>query len=137
MEPMAAFLSAEWIERLAAVARDDPGLKEAVRGASFSVQQVVTGTANGTGDGTAAWYVRFENGTVEVGAGRTPDPDVVITESLEVATALSRGQTTPAEAFSTARLRLGGRVGLLVRHQRALERLAALTAAVHETTVYP
>jgi hypothetical protein len=137
MEPMAAFLSAEWIARLAAAARDDPELKEAARDSSFAVQQVVTGTGDGTGDGTVAWYVRFANGAVEVGAGRTPEPDVIITESLEAATAISRGELTPADAFSAARLRLGGRVGLLVRHQRAFERLAAVAAAVDETTTYP
>jgi putative sterol carrier protein len=130
---MAAFLSAEWVDELAAAARDDPELREAVAGASFAVQQVVTGAS----DGDAAWYVRFSGGAVEVGSGRTPDPDVMITESLETATALRRGRITPAEAFSAGRLRLGGQVGLLVRHQRAFDRLKAVVASVHARTTYP
>ena len=132
MGPMASFLSDEWLDQLAAAAQDDEELQTATTGVSLTVQQVVTG---GT-EGDVAWYVRLADGKVEIGPGRTTDADVVITESHETATAVSLGDLSPAEAFASGRLKLGGRVGLLVRHQRAFDRLAAAMATVHDATTY-
>ena len=131
MGPMASFLSDEWLDQLAAAAQDDEELQTATTGVSLTVQQVVTGGA----EGDVAWYVRLADGKVEIGPGRT-DADVMITESHETATAVSLGDLSPAEAFASGRLKLGGRVGLLVRHQRAFDRLAAAMATVHDTTTY-
>ena len=130
---MASFLSGEWLDQLAAAAHDDEDLRTATTGVALTVQQVVTGGP----DGEVAWYVRLADGKVEIGPGRTPDPDVVITESHATATEVSRGDLTPAEAFASGRLKLGGQIGLLVRHHHAFDQLAAAMAAVHDTTTYP
>ena len=133
MGRMAAFLSGAWLDEMAAAARDDEALRAATAGVSLTVQQVVTGTS---GD-DVAWYVRMADGDVQIVAGRAAGADVVITESADTAAAVCRGGLSPAEAFASGRLKLGGRVGLLARHQHAFDRLAAALATVHETTTYP
>jgi putative sterol carrier protein len=129
---MAAFLTDAWLEALAVAAHGDEELRAATAGVALTVQQVVTGA---DGD-DVAWYVRMADGDVEVRAGRAADADVVIIESADTAAAISRGGLSPAEAFASGRLKLGGQVGLLVRHQQAFGRLAAAVAAVHESTTY-
>jgi len=130
---MARFLSAEWLDQVAAAAHDDEELRAATTGVSLTVQQVVTGGP----DGDVAWHVRLGDGRVEIASGRAPDADVVITQSHETATAVSRGGLSPAEAFASGRLKLGGQVGLLVRHQRAFEQLGVALTAVRDGTTFP
>jgi putative sterol carrier protein len=130
---MARFLSAEWLEQVAAAAHDDEELRAATAGVSLTVQQVVTGGP----DGDVAWHVRLGDGKVDIASGRAPDADVVITQSLETATAVSRGGLSPADAFASGRLKLGGQVGLLVRHQRAFEQLGIALTAVRDETTFP
>jgi predicted aminopeptidase len=133
MGRMAAFLTDAWLDEMGAAARHDEALRAATAGISLTVQQVVTRT---TGD-DVAWYVRMADGDVSIVAGRTAAADVVITESADTAAALCRGGLSPAEAFASGRLKLGGRVGLLARHQHAFDRLVAALATVHEATTYP
>jgi putative sterol carrier protein len=129
---MAPFLSAEWLEQLAAVAHDDEELRAATVGVSLTVQQIVTMGP----EGEVAWHVRLDDGGVEIGSGRAPDAGVVITQSRETATAISRGDLSPAEAFASGRLKLAGQVGLLVRHQHAFEQLGIALAGVRDATVF-
>jgi hypothetical protein len=129
---MARFLSAPWLDELAAAVRDDEELEAATVGVSLTVQQVVTGGP----DGDVAWYVRLADGKAEIGTGRAADADVVITETYETATAVSRDGLSPAEAFARGRLKLAGRVGLLARHRAAFERLAGTLSTVRDLTTY-
>jgi putative sterol carrier protein len=129
---MAPFLSAQWLEQVAAAAHDDEELQAATVGVSLTVQQIVT-----TGpDGEVAWYVRLDDGELEIGPGRAPGAEVVITQSRETATAISRGGLSPTEAFASGRLKLGGQVGLLVRHQSAFEQLGIVLAGVRDATTF-
>ena len=130
---MAPFLSAEWLEQVAAAAHDSEELQAATAGVALTVQQVVTGGP----DGEVAWHVRLGDGEVEIGSGRAPDAEVVITQSHETAAAIGRGGLSPAEAFASGRLKLAGQVGLLVRHQQAFEQLGIALAAVRDTTTFP
>lgn len=130
---MAPFLSAQWLEQVAAAAHDDEGLQAATTGISFTVQQVVTGGP----DGEVAWHVRLGDGSVEIGPGRAPDAQVVITQSHETATAVGRGELSPADAFASGRLKMSGQVGLLIRHQRAFGQLGAALASVRDATTFP
>jgi putative sterol carrier protein len=74
---------------------------------------------------------------VEIGSGRAPDAEVVITQTHETAAAIGRGGISPAEAFASGRLKLAGQVGLLVRHQEAFEQLGIALAAVRDATTFP
>jgi len=130
---MARFLSAEWLEQVAAAVHDDEDLRAATAGVSLTVQQVVTGGP----DGEIAWHVRLGDGKVEIGTGRAHDAEVVITQSHETATAVGRGGLSPAEAFAAGHLKMAGQVGLLVRHQHAFEQLGIALTAVRDATTFP
>ena len=130
---MAPFLSVDWLAQLTAAAKSDDGLRAAAAGVSLTVQQIV----NGGPDGETAWYVRFKDSEIDVVAGRADDPDVVIHESLETATRVSRGELRPAEAFASGRLKISGQIGLLVRHNDVFARLRDALAPVHLETTYP
>ena len=130
---MAPFLSVDWLGQVAAAAKSDDGLRTAAGGVTLTVQQIVTGGP----DGDKAWYLRFIDGEVDVVAGRADGPDVVFRESLETATRVSRGELSPAEAFASGRLKIGGQIGLLVRHHDMFARLRDALAPVHDDTTYP
>ena len=130
---MARFLSAEWLDQVAAAAHGDQKLQAATAGVALTVRQVVTGGP----DGEVAWHVRLGDGTVQIGSGRVPDAEVVITQSHETATAVSRGRLSPAQAFASGRLKLSGQVGLLVRHQDAFAQLGITLATVRDATTFP
>jgi hypothetical protein len=132
MGAVAVFLSDEWVEQLEGAARAD-GSVAALGGVTLTLQQVVTGAP----DGDVAWHVRVADGDVHVGRGHAPGADVVITESYEVARAVSRGELSAGEALAAGRLQLEGAVSLLVTHRDALAHVQDMLAAVHERTTYP
>ncbi len=127
---MARFLSAEWLEQVAATAAADDDLRRASAGATVAVRQVVTGGPEGDVD----YVVRLDRGTVSVGPGGPAD--VEITEDYATAAAISQGLLTPAAAFAVGRLKLGGRVGLLVEHAPLFAALGGVFAASRVTTTY-
>jgi hypothetical protein len=130
---MARFLSAEWIGELAAAAQSDAGLRAAAEGVTLTVQQIV----NGGSDATAAWYVRFSSGEVDIVPGTAHEPDVVIREDLATATRISRGELSPSDAVASGSMKIGGRIGSLVRYQAVLSQLRRTLATVHDETTYP
>jgi hypothetical protein len=119
------FLSGEWLDRLAgAVSVASPA-------GSVSIHQRVTGGP----DGDVEYTLRLDHGsvTVERGPGTA---DVQVVQDYATAAEISRGVLSPAAAFATGRLRLGGEVASLVEHQEALATLGPLLAGVSEGTTY-
>jgi hypothetical protein len=131
MRTMPAFLSGEWFERLAEAMAASAHV-DTDHGA-ITVQHVVTDSP----DGEVSWFVRVANGAAKLERGRAPAPDVILTQDFSTASAVSRGELSPAAAFAAGRLRIGGRPGLLVRHHDTFSRLRDAAAAVHARTVYP
>ena len=127
---MAQFLSPAWLEQLAAAARDTADLPA---DAALTVQQVVRGGP----EGEVAWYVELTGGRARLSRGWADQAQVTIIEDYPTAVALGRGAISPATAFASGRLRVGGQVGLLVRHQEALAALHAAVAHVQRATTYP
>lgn len=119
------FLSGEWLDRLGeAVAVAAPT-------GSVSVHQRVTGGP----DGDVEYTLRLDGGAATVDRGPGP-ADVQIVQDYATAAAISRGALTPAAAFATGRLRLGGAVSSLVQHQEAFAALGPLLAGMAEETTY-
>jgi len=129
---MARFLSAEWLEQLAAAAALSDELRQASAGSTLAVRQVVTGGPEGDID----YVVRLDRGTVTVTAGGDGDTDVEITEDYATARAISQGQLAPSAAFAAGRLKLGGRVGLLVEHAPLFVALGEVFAGARPGTTY-
>ena len=126
------FLSAEWLEQLAAEAAASDALRRASADVTVAIRQVVTGGPEGDVD----YVVRLDRGSVSVSPGPDGPADVVITEDYATATAISQGLLTPAAAFAGSRLKLGGRVGLLVEHAPLFSALGGLFADVRAATTY-
>ncbi len=119
------FLSPEWLERMAAATAG------ASPGATVSIHQRVTGGP----DGDVEYTLRLAEGRVTVEPGPGP-ADVELVSDYETASAISRGDLSPANAFAAGRLRVRGSVSSLVAHQNALADLGTLLAGVAGATTY-
>lgn len=64
------------------------------------------------------------------------DADVEVVQDYATAAAISQGAITPAAAFASGRVRMGGRVGLLTQHREGLSRFGEALAALRESTSY-
>src|SRR5579884_1042780 len=98
----------------AAVAASE-ALRSRTAGIRLSVQQVVRDGAE-----EHCYVVRVDDGSVTVEPGRDVGADVTVTEDLETAAALSRGDLTPQVAFMTGRVRVSGDMATLMRSYEAL-----------------
>ena len=124
---MLAFLGPEWLDALARAA-------EAVRfppDLHLVLQQVVTG--NGP---DVRYHLVAEHGRLSVRTGQAAEPDLTLTQSYEVAAALSRGEINAQQALSAGSLKVSGNVELLVRHSRALTTVADVYAGLRAATAY-
>ncbi len=128
---MARFLSPEWLAEVEEAAGRDEGVRRTASMVDLTVRHVVRGGPQGD----VAYTVHIADGTVQVEPGAT-DGDVELTQDYSTAVAISQGAVTPAAAFATGRLKLGGRVDLLVRNGDALAALTDAFAQVRENTEY-
>lgn len=128
---MAAYLSPAWFDDLNATARSDDRLPAATGGARVVIQQVVTGPPV-----DARYWVRIDDGVVEVGPGDAERPDATVTQSYPTAAAVSRGELAVEDAILAGHTRLSGDIGVLVRHQAALLGVATALDAVRNRTTY-
>ena len=128
---MARFLSPEWLAEMAVAAAGSEALRDKPTGVGVSVRQVVLDGP----DGDVAYTVRIDGGTVTV----VPDGeagDLEITSDYATASEISQGRLSPAAAFASGRLKLGGRVGVLARHAGVLGGLGDVFASLRGTTEY-
>lgn len=128
MHSVVAFLAPEWLEALGRAA-------EVVRFPAdlhLVLQQVVTDVEGRD----VRYHLVAEDGRLSVRPGPAAEADLTLTQSYEVAAALSRGELNAQQALSAGRLKVSGNVELLVRHGRALTALADVYAGLREQTVY-
>jgi SCP-2 sterol transfer family protein len=131
------FLGPEWMDALGRAAGRlvlPPELR-------LTLQQVVTdldgpGVRGPAEKAEVRYHLVVEDGCLSVRPGQAPAPDLTLTQSYELAVALSRGDTNAQQALSAGRLRVSGNVELLVRHARALTSLADVYAELREATDY-
>ena len=132
---MPRFLSPEWLEQAAsaALATEPASNETAPTGGycSVAVRQVVDGA-----DGRVEYVVRLAGGKFGIHPGEAGPVDVEIVSSYEVAAAIHRGELSPAVAFGVGRLKLGGRIGLLVEHREDFARFAGVLDGLRATTTY-
>ncbi len=128
MPPVLAFLAPDWLEALGRAA-------EAVRfpaGLGLVLQQVVTDVDGGD----VRYHLVAGDGRLSVVPGQAAAPDLTLSQSYEVAVALSRGELNAQQALSAGLLKISGNVELLVRHGRALTALADVYAGLRDRTAY-
>jgi SCP-2 sterol transfer family len=128
---VARFLSPDWLAQMAAAAGESEALREAAGRIDLSVRQVVRGGP----DGDVTYTVRLARGAVTVDPGDGAG-DVEVGSDYPTAAAISQGRLSPAAAFATGRLKLGGRVGALAGHTGVLTGLADVFGSLRATTEY-
>jgi SCP-2 sterol transfer family len=87
-------------------------------------------------EGTVRWHITIEGRRVELAGGPAPQPDLRFTANYATAAAIARGELSAQRAFAEGRLRVGGDLSLLVRHQQALATVNDAMAWVRAETTY-
>ena len=129
---MAAYLSAAWFEDVNAAARADRSIATTTAGAHVTIQQLVTGGPSGD----VPYWLRVDDGVLEIGPGHAERPDATVAQSYGTATAVARGELSVEQAVLEGRVRLSGDVSVLLRHAAALAGLAAAFGEVRDRTTY-
>jgi putative sterol carrier protein len=119
------FLSPEWAEAVKTALNADDAFRQAASGKRAVIQQVITTT-----DGPTDYWIKIDDGTIDMGLGDAESPDSTITESYETAVALAKDELSPVTAFMTGRVKIGGNMGLLLGLQGALVRLPPAMSAL-------
>lgn len=98
------FLSPEWAEAFKAALRADPTFREGIAGQRVRLQNVITDVDGGE----VRYWVRIEDGEVDLGLGDIESPDATVTQSYETAVALAKGEIEQVSAFMTGKLKVSG-----------------------------
>lgn len=129
---MPRFLSAEWFERAATAAAGAAPLQDGAATEPVVLRNVILDGP----EGTITYVVRLAKSRLALERDYTEAADVEVTQSYATASAISRGDLTPAAAFGAGRLKLGGRIGLLVENQHVFAELADVFGALRAETTY-
>ena len=119
------FLSSEWAEAVKTALNADDAFRNAAAGKKAVIQQVIT-----TSDGPTQYWIKIDDGTIDMGIGDAVGPDSTITESYETAVALAKDELSAVTAFMTGKVKIGGNMGLLLGLQGALVRLPAAMGSI-------
>ncbi len=126
------YLSPEWLDAAGAALAADESLAVALADVTFTVEQAVDGTP----DGTVRWHVTIAAGKVALTPGPAAHPDVRFTTTYPVAAAVARGEQAAQRAFIDGGLRVGGDLSLVIAHHRALAAIDDALAPVRAATTY-
>jgi putative sterol carrier protein len=113
------FLSPEWTEELEQRLNASDAFRAAAAKANVTIQNVIN-----TGEGPKRYWMRFEDGTVDLEAGDADKPDATIEQDYDTAVALARSELNPVSAFMSGKIRINGSMMLLMQLQGALSELA-------------
>ena len=113
------FLSAEWTKELEKRLNASEAFKTASASADVTIQNVIN-----TPDGPKRYWMRFESGSVKLGAGDAEKADATIEQDYATAVALAKSELNPVSAFMTGKIRINGSMMLLMQLQGALSELA-------------
>lgn len=112
------FLSDEWARQLKDGLNANTVFTDAIAGQRASIQQVIADP-----DGETHYWIRIEDGAIDMGIGDTDAPDATITQDRDTAVGMARAEVNPVSAFMTGKLRITGNLMLLMGLQTALGQL--------------
>jgi len=128
---VAQYLSGAWIADLNKAAATAGVQRAESAGSELRLQQVVTGGS----DGEVAYAIRLGQ-SLDVVAGRIDDPDVTITEDIDTAVAVGRGDLSAQDALLAGLVRVSGNMSALLGAQDALSRLGRIFDDVRARTTF-
>jgi putative sterol carrier protein len=112
------FLSEEWASELKTRLNDSDAFRNGLGSTAARIQQVITAP-----DGERRYWMRVEDGAIDMGPGDLEGPDATITQDYDTAAALARGELNAVAAYMSGRLRIAGNLMLLMQLQGALSEL--------------
>jgi SCP-2 sterol transfer family len=124
------YLSPEWMEAARLAIAGDASLRAATSGIRLTIEHVVTGGPAGT----IRWHITIDNGTVGLAEGPAMEHDLRFTTDYATAAGIAAGELGAQRAFVEGRLRVGGDLGTLIRHQKALSTIDDALAGVRART---
>ena len=113
------FLSQEWTSELEQRLNASDAFRKAAGSAKVTIQNVIQAA-----DGPKRYWMRFDEGTVSMGAGEAEAAEATIEQDYDTAVALARSELNPVTAFMTGKIRINGSMMLLMQLQGALSELA-------------
>jgi len=113
------FLSDEWVEELKQRLNTSDSFSKNAGAAAAKLQQVITGGP----DGERRYWIRIEDGQIDMGPGDIEQPDATITQDYDTAAAMARSEVSPVSAFMTGKLKVNGSMMLLMQLQGAIAEL--------------
>lgn len=113
------FLSEEWTAELKERLNASQAFKDAAGSSAATIQNVIA-----TQDGQKRYWIKIEDGSVDLGSGDVDGADATIEQEYETAAALARSELNPVGAFMSGKLRINGSMMLLMQLQGALSQLA-------------
>lgn len=108
----------------------DASLRHATEDIRLTVEHVVVGSPRGT----VRWHLTIDEGKVGLNEGPAAEPDLRFTTDFSTATQIATGGLAAQRAFVEGRLRVGGDLGALIRHQKALSTIDDALAGVRSRT---
>ncbi len=131
---MAQFLSDEWINDMKAAAEAVHGSQPEAVATPISLKEVVTNTPFGD----VAYVLHLDSGavTLERADDASHSADVTISQDYETAKDLHKGTLSTRDAFFAGRVRVAGKLNLLLDHTETLTGTAPAFDAVRAATTY-
>ncbi|MEW6059425.1 MAG: SCP2 sterol-binding domain-containing protein [Actinomycetota bacterium] len=112
------FLSEEWSTELKERLNASESFKKAAGSAAAKLQQAIVAP-----DGEHRYWMRIEDGSIDMGTGDIDTPDATITQDYETAAALSRGELNAVTAFMSGKIRIAGNMMMMMQLQGAIAEL--------------
>lgn len=129
------YLSPAWLDAAAAALADSPGLQDAIGDVSLTLEQTVTEVPDEL-DGAVRWHIVLDHGEARLVPGPAEHADLRFATTYRVARAIVVGDLVAPMAFIAGRLRIGGDLTLLTRHQRLLSALDDVLVDVRKATTF-
>jgi putative sterol carrier protein len=128
-----SFLSDEWIDALDAAASSAPALAGVLADGTDVDELVIEHVVDDEGT-ERAFHLVLGHGPARAHRGRADEPTITFAQDRATASAIASGAASAQSAFMSGKLRLGGRVDLLLEHHGALAELDDVFAAVRAQT---
>jgi putative sterol carrier protein len=119
------FLSPEWAETLKTELNADDAFRQAATGQHSTIQQVISGD-----EGVTHYWIRIEDGTIDMGLGDVEGADATISQSYDTAVRLAKSELSAVTAFMTGKIKIIGNMGMLLGLQGALAQLPSAMAKI-------
>ncbi len=127
------YLSPEWMAAAGRALAEDDELLVATSELALTIEQVVTGVPDG---GTVRWHITIDHGRITLVDGPADAADLRFSADHPTAAQIASGELAAQRAFVEGRLRVGGDLSLLIRHQRVFATIDDTLAKVRAETAF-